>query len=145
MGVGDHQDHRRDHLRDVHRADAALPCRRAHSSRSATFLPRLQVFRPVQPALPLRRAGAHACFGWQLPTDLYHFGFLAVFAVLMWLLAVRQLRARRRRLTAVGHTPPHIGDDLVEEEAGDQRDADIDPTRGHNSHLDGDLPARSLM
>lgn len=35
-----------------------------------------------------------ASFGWELPVDLYHFGFLLLFAVAMWALAVRQLRRR---------------------------------------------------
>jgi lipooligosaccharide transport system permease protein len=56
--------------------------------------PALQVaawFNPLYHCVELVRA---ASFGWELPVDLYHFAFLAVFAVAMWALAVRQLRRR---------------------------------------------------
>jgi lipooligosaccharide transport system permease protein len=56
--------------------------------------PALQVaaqFNPLYHCVELVRA---ACFGWDLPVDLYHFGFLVVFAVAMWLIATRQLRRR---------------------------------------------------
>jgi lipooligosaccharide transport system permease protein len=56
--------------------------------------PALQVaawFNPLYHCVELVRA---ASFGWELPVDLYHVAFLAVFAVAMWALAVRQLRRR---------------------------------------------------
>lgn len=56
--------------------------------------PALQVaswFNPLFHCVELVRA---ACFGWELPTDLWHLLFLIVFAVAMWALAVRQLRRR---------------------------------------------------
>lgn len=48
-------------------------------------------FNPLYHCVELVRA---ACFGWEWPADLYNFAFLVVFAVLMWLVAVRQLRRR---------------------------------------------------
>lgn len=46
-------------------------------------------FNPLYHCVELVRA---ASFGWQLPVDLYHLGALALFATLMWGLAVRRLR-----------------------------------------------------
>ena len=56
--------------------------------------PGLQVaahFNPLYHCVELVRA---ASFGWEWPTNLYNFAFLVIFAALMWLVAVRQLRRR---------------------------------------------------
>ncbi len=56
--------------------------------------PGLQVaaqFNPLYHCVELVRA---ACFGWDLPADLYNFAFLVGFAAIMWFVAIRALRAR---------------------------------------------------
>ena len=92
--VGDHQEHRRrpSYITAIVLTPLFLV--------AGTFFPisnlppGLQLaaqFNPLYHCVELVRA---ACFGWEWPADLYHFAFLVVFAVLMWLLAVRQLRRR---------------------------------------------------
>jgi lipooligosaccharide transport system permease protein len=56
--------------------------------------PALQVaaqFNPLYHCVDLVRG---ACFGFVWPNDLYHLAVLVVFAIGMWLLAVRKLRVR---------------------------------------------------
>jgi lipooligosaccharide transport system permease protein len=56
--------------------------------------PWLQVAAQFNPLYHCVQLVRDACFGWQMPQDIYHLGFLVVFGVIAWMLAVFQLRRR---------------------------------------------------